>query len=367
MSVVHVITDAGPHPYFRTLIESGGLDPSRLSVGCVGTPGALQDDMRSLGVSTFALGAQSRAAYPAASAKLARRLRRDRTEVVQTHLVDGSLVGLTAARIARSPVAVMTAHHSHELPFHGRRLVWPERLCTGPLCDHIIAPSREVLGTLTRIAHVPAEKIEVVHHGFDLDRLHVGSADAARVRHELGLEGKLVFGAIGRLYTLKNYPALLTAFASALGEVREARLVIVGAGDSGPLTSQANDMGIGDRVLVCGPRNDIPDVLAAMDVFVHPAIAESFGMVIIEAMAMARPVLSTPVGIAPEVIVPGETGLLCSSPEPSALARGLRETLAMRSSWSAIGAEARRRIEGFTATSMANRYRELYAQWLCGD
>lgn len=364
VSVVHVITDAGPHPYFRTLIESGGLDPSRLSVGCVGTPGALQDDMRSLGVSTFALDAQSRAAYPAASAKLARRLRRNGTEIVQTHLVDGSLVGLTAARMARSPVAVMTAHHSHELPFHGRRLVWPERLCTGPLCDHIIAPSQDVLGTLERIAHVPRQKIEVVHHGFDLDHLNPRNTDSSRVRRELGLKGKLVFGAIGRLFALKNYPALLTAFAAALAEVREARLLIVGQGDMGPLTKQAQNLGVADRVLLSGPRNDIRDVLAAMDVFVHPAIAESFGMVIIEAMAMARPVLSTPVGIAPEVIAQEETGLLCSSCQPDALALGLREMLALRASWPAMGAAAHARVQGFTATSMANRYQELYAQWL---
>ena len=180
-----------------------------------------------------------RAAYPAASAKLARRLRRYGTEIVQTHLVDGSLVGLTAARMARSPVAVMTAHHSHELPFHGRRLVWPERLCTGPLCDHVIAPSQDVRGTLDLLAHVPRQKIEVVHHGFDLDHLNPRNADSSRVRRELGLEGKLVFGAIGRLFALKNYPALLTAFAAALAEVREARLLIVGKGDMGPLTKQA--------------------------------------------------------------------------------------------------------------------------------
>jgi len=364
VSVVHVITDAGPHPYFRTLIEAGGLDRELVSVGCVGPAGPLQDDMRSLGVSTFALGACTRAAYPAAIARLAGKLRRRRTDVVQTHLVDGSLVGLAAARLARTPVAVMTAHHSHELPFHGRRLLWPERLCTGPLSDHIIAPSLDVLLTLTRVAHVPEHKIEIVHHGFDLERLDPHNVDSARVRRELGLEGKLVFGAIGRLYALKNYGALLEAFASALAEVREARLVIVGAGDAGPLAAQARALGIADRVQLCGPRRDVPEVLAAFDVFVHPAIAESFGMVIVEAMAMARPVLSTPVGIAPEVIVSGETGVLCSSPDPSALARCLREMMALRSSWPAIGASARRRVEGFTAASMASRYSELYARWL---
>jgi glycosyltransferase involved in cell wall biosynthesis len=215
-----------------------------------------------------------------------------------------------------------------------------------------------------RFVHVPDRKIEVVHHGFDLDRLNPRDADPARVRCELGLEGKLVFGAIGRLSTLKNHPALLSAFASAFTGVREARLVIVGEGDAGRLTALAEDLGIADRVLVCGPRGDIPDVLAAIDVFVHPSIAESFGMVIIEAMAMARPVLSTPVGVAPEVITPGETGLLIASPDANALSDGLRYMLTLRSQWSAIGEAARHRVQGFTAASMARRYEDLYAEWL---
>src|SRR6476659_8172525 len=117
--VLHVISTAGPHPWFRTLIEDGHVDPQTLVIGCVGPGGALQEDMRELGVESFALGATSRAALPAATVRLARLLRRARPDVVQTHLVEGSLVGLAAARLARIPVAIMTAHHSHELPFHG--------------------------------------------------------------------------------------------------------------------------------------------------------------------------------------------------------------------------------------------------------
>jgi glycosyltransferase involved in cell wall biosynthesis len=258
----------------------------------------------------------------------------------------------------------MTAHHSHELPFHGRRLLWAERLAAGPMCDHIIAPSRQVLATLTGLAHAPADKIEVVHHGFDLHRLDPDLVDGADVRRELGLEGKLVFGAIGRLYVLKNYAALLQAFASALADVPEARLMITGPGDARPLAALAMELRIGDRVLLCGARGDVPELLAACDVFVHPALAESFGMVIVEAMAMARPVLSTAVGIAPEVITSRQTGLLAASPDSSALAQGLREMLMLRPHWRTIGAAARRRVKGFTAAAMARRYEELYTRWL---
>jgi glycosyltransferase involved in cell wall biosynthesis len=363
---VHVITDAGPHPYFRTLIESGAFDPASLAVGCVGHRGALQDDMRALGVGTFALGAACRREYPSAAARLAGLLRRCRAEIVQTHLVDGSLVGLTAARLAAAPAGVMTAHHSHELPFHGRRLLWPERLCVGPLCDHIIAPSRQVADTLRRFARARADKISVVHHGFDLERWDPGKVDGLRIRRELGLEEKLVVGAIGRIYRLKNYPALLRAFTSAFSEIPDARLVIVGAGEPDSLIALARTFGIADRVAFPGPRNDIPEVLAALDVFVHPAVAESFGMVIVEAMAMARPVLTTPVGIAPEIVREGATGVMSGGSTWKDLAAGLRSMLALRDRWPSLGAAAREEASRFKAANMGRRYAELYEAWLRG-
>lgn len=363
-SVVHVITDAGPHPYFRTLIEAGGLDRKTLTVGCVGPAGALQEDMASLGVPTFALGAAGRSAYPRAVVALARLLSRRRAQVVQTHLLDGSLVGLLAGRLVRTPVTVMTAHHSHELPFHGRRLLWPERLCAATLCDHIIAPSSAVADTLVRYAHVPDTKIEIVHHGFDLVRLDPSAVDGTRVRQELGLEDATVFGAIGRIYRLKNYMALLDAFAAAFGAAPETRLVIVGPGDATALRSRASALGIGDRVICTGARSDVPELLAAFDAFVHPAVAESFGMVVVEAMAMGLPVLSTPVGVAREVIEGRGNGLVSAGSDAPALERGLRELLELRSGWGEMGAAARRRVAGFTAERMASRYSELYGTWL---
>ena len=359
-SIVHVISDSGPHAYFRTLIEADRRDRRRLAVGCVGRAGALQEDMRALGVETFALGADSRAQYPLAAARLARLLRARRAQILQTHLVDGSLVGLTAARLARTPVAVFTAHHSHELPFHGRRLRWVDRACAGPLSDHVIAPSREVAQTLVDEAGARMTKIAVIHHGFDLGRLDPDRVSGDAVRAELGLEGALVFGAIGRLYALKDQPALLRAFATALDGVDEARLLVVGDGDQAPLAALARELGIADRVIFTGPRRDVPAVLAAIDAFVHPALAESFGMVIVEAMAMGRPVLSTPVGIAPEVIATGVNGVLARATGPGALADGLRDLLALRTSWPELGAAARDRVRDFTAERMADDYERVY-------
>jgi glycosyltransferase involved in cell wall biosynthesis len=347
--VLHVISTAGPHPWFRTLIEDGHADPQSLLIGCVGPSGALQDDMRELGVQSFALGATPRAALPAATVRLAQLLRRVRPDVVQTHLVEGSLVGLTAARLAQIPVAIMTAHHSHELPFHGRRLRWPDALCAGPLSDHIIAPSDNVADTIVRELSVRRDKIDVIHHGFDLSGLDPTKVSGAAVRTELGLGGKLVLGAIGRLYWIKNQDALVRAFAQA--DV-DGTLVLVGPGDRAPLERLAETLGVGDRVRVIGPRSDIRELLASFDAFLHPAIAESFGMVIIEAMAMGLPIMSTAVGIAPDVIG-HEQGVLAASPSVLDLKRALTELVERRGVWPAMGVAARTTARDFTAERMA--------------
>lgn len=317
-----------------------------------------------MGVHTFALGAGSRAAWPAAVVRLARLLRARHAAIVQTHLVDGCLVGLAAARLARMPVAVMTAHHSHELPFHGPRLRAVDIVCAGPLSDAIIAPSESVAQVLVDRAHASRQKIAVVHHGFDLERLNPDRVPGANVRAELGLEGKIVFGAIGRLYHLKDPEALVRAFAGATRELPEARLLVVGDGDHAALQALAASLGVAERVVLSGRRGDVPELLAAMDVFVHPALAESFGMVIIEAMAMGLPIVSTPVGIAPEVVETGVTGVLAHATGAEALTGAVRRLVDMRERWPELGSAARQRVQGFTARQMAASYNALYDQWL---
>jgi glycosyltransferase involved in cell wall biosynthesis len=111
-------------------------------------------------------------------------------------------------------------------------------------------------------------------------------------------------------------------------------------------------------------RNDVPELLAAFDVFVHPAIAESFGMVIVEAMAMERPVVSTRVGIAPDVIESGVNGLLSAGSDRAMLERAMLEMLEIRPRWVDMGTAARGSVVGWTAERMAARYEELYEAWL---
>ena len=360
-----MISDAGPHPYFELIGAHTDRERFDVRLATVGPSGSLQTEAERMGLESFSLDARGRWDYPRTAIALARRLRRDRIDVLQAHLLDGAVVGLTAARLARTPVAILTGHHSHEIPLHGRRsLAAADRLCAGPLCDSIIAPSEQMQDTLVSVHRVRPEKVKVVHHGFELDRLDPERVDGARVRAELALDGRLVIGSIGRLYWIKNQESLVRAFATVAAGLPEAVLLLVGGGDPAPVLDLARTLDVEDRIVLIPRREDVPELLAAMDLFVHPALAESFGMVIVEAMAMARPVVSTPVGIAPVVVESGTTGVLAAGGRTDQLQLALSEALAVRADWPAMGAEARRRALEFPAARMVAQYEHHYERLL---
>jgi glycosyltransferase involved in cell wall biosynthesis len=132
------------------------------------------------------------------------------------------------------------------------------------------------------------------------------------------------------------------------------------------LQARAVAAGVAERVIFTGPVADAPGLLAACEAFAHPAVAESFGMAIVEAMAAGLPVMSTPVGIAPEVIESGVSGVLCDDPSAAGLERALRALLELRPGWPQVGAAAASAVAGLTATAMSARYEALYRDWLSG-
>jgi glycosyltransferase involved in cell wall biosynthesis len=363
--VLHLISDAGPHPYFNLIgahTDHGRFD---VRIATVGSAGALHHDVERFGLRSSSLDAAGRGGYPRAAFALACRLRRAGVDVLQTHLLDASVVGLLAGRLARTPATILTGHHSHEIPLQRRRgLTIVDRLCAGPLCDAVIAPSVQMRETLIRVHHVRSQKVAVIHHGFELGDLDPATVDREPVRRELGVEGQTVLTSIGRYYWIKNQASLVRAFAAIAPDMPDATLVLVGGGDASALRSLVQSLGLGARVRLLSARPDVPALLAATHLFVHPALAESFGMVIVEAMAMGCPVVSTPVGIAPEVVRDGVTGVLAADGSVGALASALRLALSRRDRWPEMGAAARKESRRFSAATMVESYERLYLQLL---
>jgi len=351
------------YPYFRLLGQYADRDRFDLRFASLAPSPSLQRDVDGLGLPAFSLDSPRRADYPAAAVRLARQLRREHMHVVHTHSLDASLVGLLAARASRSVVGVATAHYSHEIPLYDRwTLSKVDALSLGRFAHHVIAPSDDLRDTLIRFHGVAPSKVTAIDNGIELEYYEQAASDGSEVRDELGLGERLVMTSIGRVYWIKNQESLIRAFATVAPEQPEAVLVLAGDGDQKALRELAASLALEDRMRILPPRDDTRALLAATDLFVHPALGESFGVVIIEAMATGRPVMSTPVGIAREAVEDGVTGVLAAGHEPRDLAQAMRRALSVRDDWEAMGRAARRRVSRFSASRMVARYERLYEE-----
>jgi glycosyltransferase involved in cell wall biosynthesis len=329
MRVLHLITSAAYSPFLVDLVRHTDRSRVSLIVGSLAPTGDLHRSMKELGVEIVTLGCTRRAEYPRAIARLARFLRRHQVEVIHTHLVDASIVGLTAARLARGPACVMTRHHADATWLAGsRRGLAADRVLGRYLAEDVIAVSETTRRALIEIDGVHEAKITVVPHGFDWNRIEARTGTRNRLRREFGLGEDPVLCTVGRLDPLKGHEILFRAFIEA-GLQKKAWLLLAGGGPDGTRLHQtARSYGIADRCLFTGHRRDIYDVMAAADLVVQPSLSESFGQVVIEALALARPLVATSVGIAEEVVLPRATGWLVPPGNATALAQALCDALA---------------------------------------
>ena len=363
LRILHFISNSCDHPYLNRLVENTDLDAFEVFVGSLETRGALHDHFESVGIQTFSLNADRRVGYPKAVLFLVRWLRREKIDIIQTHLFDASVVGLLGSFLARTPVRVMTGHHSHEVQFYkGKPTFWLDVAASRFLSTAIIAPSLNMKELFVDIEGVAANKITVIRHGFSSMEFERKATSSAF--EEFGFSNRIKLIAVGKLFWIKGYEGLLRAFREALNVEPKLSLVIVGSGDTALLEELLDEMDLREAVRFAGWRSDVDELLSTADIFVHNSLAESFGMVVIEAMQSGKPIICTNVGIAKELIKDKINGFLVNTNSVPELANAILRMTELRSEWRAIGERNQRLASEFTATEMARNHARLYDELL---
>lgn len=223
-------------------------------------------------------------------------------------------------------------------------------------CSHAVARHLRCTG-----------KASVIHNGIDVDTFDEGLVGSGfRSIHGIP-EGEPLVGTVGRLRPWKGQHRFLQMAAQVLVEEERVHFVIVGGdpfgvgdGYEASLHAVVEEWGLGASVTFTGHLDDVRPALAAMDVFVHPGDPEPFGLVNVEAMAMATPVVGFAHGALPEIVVDGETGRLVEPGDSHALARTVRNLLhdpERRARW---GRRGRARVaRHFTAARMTRDLEEV--------
>ena len=302
-------------------------------------------------------------------------LRRDRFDVVHTHTSKAALIGGIAARLARVPAIVNTAHNLGFLAFQQRSLRELFRLYDRTLfavtAHRIVTVSERVRDGLLAGGIARPHKVVAIHNGIDVSGFEgdARAADAAALRAELGLTpAHCLIAVVARLVWFKGIDVLVAALPALLSASPHCRVAIAGAGPlRETLEAQARTLGVSAALIFLGERSDISAILAAADIFALPSVSEGLPISILEAMAAGKPVVASSVGGVPELVTDGETGCLVPPREPIALAKALMLLADDPALRQRMGAAGRACVAGtFTPARMVEKTEILYGDVLAG-
>jgi len=361
---VHSLAVGGLENGVVNLVNGTGAE-FRHVVVCMTTEGPMRERLRP-GVEVLALG-KRRGHDVRAFVRLTGTLRRLRPRIVHSRNW-AAFDAVVAARLAGVPFVIHGEHGREMSDPHGRlRRRNRARRLLAPLVSRFITVSEDLRRWLIQEVRLPAARITTIHNGVDLSRF--GDLERQTARLRIGLSGDApVVGTVGRLDPVKDQAGLVRAFATVLKAHPGAMLVIAGDGPCRTdLVRLIAELGVADRVRLLGARSDVPTVLAAMDVFVLPSVAEGISNTILEAMASGLPVVATRVGGSPELIEDGVGGALVPAQDPSALAGALTAYLDEPGLRTLHGKCARQRAtERFGLERMCDAYAGVYRDLLSG-
>lgn len=222
----------------------------------------------------------------------------------------------------------------------------------------------DAIATELQAANIDKDKITVISNGVDLNAL--SQRRNGSIRSEFGLDDQdIVLGTVSSLTSEKAVKNAIFALARCSATLPSLRLLIVGNGpEAENLRRQATDRGVASSTIFAGRRQDIPDVLACMDLFLLPSLIEGLPMALLEAMASGLPVIATAVGDVPKV-VDSDVGVLIEPGNIDQLAVAVKKLCADSKERYRLGQNAKQRIaEDYSSRAMTAKYAALYDQLL---
>jgi len=294
---------------------------------------------------------------------------RYRPHIVHTHTAKAGVLGRLAARAAKVPVIVHT-YHGHVFqgyfsPLKTRLFLAIERWL-GRSTQRLIAVSEAVCQDLLQLGIGTPESLVVIPLGLNLDPFLRCEDLRGQLRAELGLQPDTpLVGIVARLVPIKAHEVFLKAAAKVCARFPQSRFLLVGDGERlAELQLLVERLGLRDRVLFLGWRQDLDRVLADLDLVVLTSRNEGSPVCLIEAMAAARPVVATRVGGVADVVDDGITGCLVDADKPEDVANAIVELLGDENRRRAMGEAARQRVPRFGIDRLVSDMDRLYGNLL---
>ena len=359
-------------------LNDGALFTSTLVTGTTAPhEGDLLDLAHARSVEPLVLPALGREISPlddlVSLARMVMLVRNLRPDIVHTHMAKAGAVGRLAAKICGVPLIVHTYHghvfHSYFSPAKTRVFLTIER-ALGLATNRIIVVGDGQRDEIASYGVAPLRKLTTIRLGLELDQFLEAERHRGELRRELGIDADApLVGIVGRLVPIKAPELFLQAAVKVREALPQAQFLVVGDGERRQeLGTLAEQLGLKKSVRFLGWRRDLVRVYADLDVVALSSLNEGSPVVLIEALASARPVVATAVGGVPEVVIHDQTGLTVPVSDVSALSDSIVSLL--RDRWLAerLGHAGRQHVyPRYDSSRLVDDVRQLYLHELAAQ
>lgn len=375
--ILHIITrlDRGGSAE-NTLLTVIGLAEAGYEVTLVSGPSTkpvrrLMDKANNVGVGLIVIEDLVRQINPAKDLKalfaIYRLIKKGNYGIVHTHSSKAGIVGRFAAYLARTPHLVHTPHGHIFYGYYNKAttkfFIFLERIAAR-FSDKIIALTPYEVEEYLEFQIAGLKKFTVIHSGVELTDYQDIKPLNAEIRAALNIpKNSPVIGSVGRLEEVKGYKYFIMAASLIIKQVPDAYFLLVGDGRlRAELSRQCADLGLSSRFIFTGWRDDTPQLMSAMDIFVLSSLNEGMGKVLVEAMLLEKPIIATRVGGVPGLIKDARNGMLIPPKDPSVLAAAVIELLNDRSKARDLGHCAAKEAGQYSARNMVEKIVNLYQE-----
>jgi len=362
----------GGERVFAQLINRLSGERYKIMVACLPT-GAFIEKIEGSEVEVKSVDMRSRF-NPGVILRLANLMKRENVDIVHSQGARADFFARIAAKLAGVPIVVSTV----PMPVEGfdvspiRKLTYTVfNRFSERFVDRFIVVSDSLEKIMIEKHGIGPQRVVKIYNGIEKDEYCIADEEIAyrrsKFRKESGLgEDVPVVGAIGRLVWQKGFEYLIEAIPDLLKEFKKARFLIVGEGPlKDGLNVKSKMLKIEDKIIFTGFRSDIKEILASIDILVMPSLLEGLPIVLLEAMAMMKPIVATDIDGIKEVLDNGKTGLLIPPKNPRALTYAIVNLLLHRDKAYQMGIDARKVVEErFEVDIMVQKVEKVYEELL---
>ena len=297
-------------------------------------------------------------------------LRNEKFDIVHTHTSKAGLLGRVAAKLVGIPIVIHTPHGHVFFGYFG-----PLRTKTFILLEKFVSQMTDKIVTLTngekddhKLFKIAKEdKCVVIYSGVELSKFKkFNFNEKQNIKKELGIpEDSLVVGTVGRLVPVKGPEFLLKAAKQIVPKYPDSFFVFTGDGYlRQDLEKKALKMGVKDNIVFLGWRDDVAKIVSVYDVFVLPSLNEGMGRVLVEAMALGKPIVASNAGGIPDLVTHGKNGFLVPPKNPKELARYIQILLEDEEKRKEMGQAGKKMAVNFSREIMIEKISKLYEDLL---